>query len=213
MKVKEVTKNVYCVICKNKKDLGTTFLRFQEHYESPKFKGKIFTHEEFRKWYIKNSPKGKKTGKFTYFQDWAGFNIPSYVLKPFYNGMFNPLSIEEKKLLKFFKQKKNTFYIIGVFHNVHKDIIKHEICHGLFYTNPPYRKEVMKIINSMNTKQWNEITSYFKKHQGYHKDVWKDEAHAYIMNDLDFMKRRGVNVRLFKNLTQPLNHIFSKYSK
>jgi len=56
-------------------------LRFEEYYESPRFKGRIFTFDEYRKWYVKNSPKGKKTGRFTYYSDWSGFNIPSYALK------------------------------------------------------------------------------------------------------------------------------------
>jgi hypothetical protein len=81
----------------NQIDLTSTFLRFQEHYESPFFKGKYFTLDEFKEWYIKTSPNGKKSGKFTYYTDWGGFNIPSYILKPFYNGAFNPLSENEKQ--------------------------------------------------------------------------------------------------------------------
>ena len=104
MKVKEIIKNIFHISFSTQHELASTFLRFQEYYESPKFRGKIFSFYEYKKWYTANSPKGKKTGKFTYYKDWGGFNIPSYVLKPFYQGKFNPLSNKEKKFLRAFKK-------------------------------------------------------------------------------------------------------------
>jgi len=111
---KSVTQKIFLLIFKKQEMLASTFLRFQEYYESPKFKGRIFRLEEYKKWYIKNSPQGQQTGKFTYYSDWNGFNIPSVVLKPFYEGKFNPLSQSEKELLKMFQNKKEKFYIIGI---------------------------------------------------------------------------------------------------
>src|SRR3990167_8171616 len=112
IKLEEIIKNIFHLNVDTQEELTTTFLRFQEHYESPEFKGKIFTLEEFKKWYILNSPNGKKTGRFTYYEDWAGFNIPSEVLEPFYEGKFNPLADYEQKFLDLFKEKRDgKFYV------------------------------------------------------------------------------------------------------
>jgi len=106
---KALAKNIHLLTFENQFDITSTLLRFQEHYESPKFKGQFFTLEEFKEWYIKNSPKGIETGEFTYYSDWNGFNIPSYVLRPFYENKFKNLSEAEKNILNIFKNKKNLF--------------------------------------------------------------------------------------------------------
>ena len=97
MKLEELIENIYHVSFPTRKEAASTFLRFQEHYESPQFRGKIFSLDEFKEWYTANSEKGKAKGKFTYYDDWGGFNIPSYILEPFYKGLFNPLSEKESK--------------------------------------------------------------------------------------------------------------------
>lgn len=81
---KKITDKINLLVFENQKELASTFVRFQEHYESPEFAGKTFSLEEFKEWYIKNSEKGRETGEFTYYEDWSGFNIPSYVMRPFY---------------------------------------------------------------------------------------------------------------------------------
>jgi hypothetical protein len=84
--------NIHLLVFDNQYDLASTFLRFQEHYESPEFAGKVFTLDEYKNWYINHSPRASKDGVFTYYEDWNGFNIPSKILKPFYGGKFSPLS-------------------------------------------------------------------------------------------------------------------------
>jgi len=79
---KKISEDIYLLVFKNQIDLTSTLLRFQEHFESPKFKDKIFSHKEFVNWYS----KGKEG--FTYFKDWSGFNFPSTNLKNFKNGQF-----------------------------------------------------------------------------------------------------------------------------
>ena len=106
LKCKEIVKDIYQISFSSRKELTRTFLRFEEYFESPKFRGKIFSLNEFKKWYTANSPEGKKTKRFTYYEDWHGFNIPSEILGPFYGGRFNPLSNEEKAVLRLFKNKR-----------------------------------------------------------------------------------------------------------
>lgn len=67
---------------KDKYDLAMTFLRAQEWYESPKFHHKLFTLEEYMRWYSKAYGKGA----FTYPKDWSGFNVPSAAVTAIMNG-------------------------------------------------------------------------------------------------------------------------------
>lgn len=133
----------------SQQNIASTFCRFQEHYESPNFREKIFSLEEFQKWYIQNSPNGRKTGDFTYYSDWNGFNIPSSTLQPFYDGRFNPLSDAEKRILDMFENETGVFYIIGIHKGTEKidQLLRHETAHGLFYTNDDYRTQVLSLLS------------------------------------------------------------------
>ena len=171
----KINSKIILLIFKNQFEITSTFLRFQEHYESPKFRGKIFTLAEFKKWYT------DVKGRFSYYTDWNGFNIPSQILQPFYSGKFNPLSVKEEKLLQKLQSEKGKFYVIGI----HKDInnlsalLKHEIAHGLFYTDKIYKKKVLAILQKFNLE---EIKRELKSSEGYHDDVLDDEVHAYSLD-------------------------------
>jgi len=173
MKKKRLTKYIYLVHFRKQNDMARTFLRFQEHYESPKFMDKVFTHKEFKQWYT------KLKGKFTYYQEWDGFNIPSRVLKRFYQGHFDPLSKNEKMILKLFRNEKHDFYIIAVHGKAHVEILKHELAHGLFYTHPAYKKEA---INIMKKYSLNHIRKELLSLGGYNKKVLNDEMQAYAIS-------------------------------
>ncbi len=64
-------------------EIGSLFIRMQEFYECPdeRFRGKYFTLDEYMDWYAGRHPQGK----FSYFEDWAGFNIPGSSLIKFWN--------------------------------------------------------------------------------------------------------------------------------
>jgi len=221
MKLEKITKKIFNIKYPTQKELSSAFLRFQGHYESPKFRGKFFTLYEFKKWYICNSIGGEKTGKFTYYQDWGGFNIPSHILSPFYSGKFDPLSKKEKRILDLFESKKNeNFYIIGTFQQFfnicRKDYffnLQHEIAHGLFYTNSDYKKEILNILDKINPEIKQELKNNLKK-IGYHSDVLIDEMQAYLMNEpesFDDIIQNDIQKRTKKY--KKLNEIFDKYFK
>src|SRR5262245_51147422 len=88
--------------------LASTFLRFQEHYESSRFRDRVFSLEEYMDWYA------GRFGAFTYFEDWSGFNVPSSALEPFYQGRFDPLLRKERRLLALFARARRPFYVIGI---------------------------------------------------------------------------------------------------
>lgn len=200
-----LTPHIYLLSFDTQHDLTSTFLRFQEHYESPRFKGEVFTLDEFQDWYIKNSPNGIKTGEFTYHSDWNGFNIPSHILKPFYEGKFDPLSSDEQAILELFKDHSHVFYVIGV----HKEsnnpdaLLEHEIAHGLFTTNEEYRKEVLEALSQFDIEP---IKEELRNKGGYHEDVLVDEVHAYSLGT-------KLKTPIPLELSQSIRSIFDRYFK
>jgi len=185
MKFEETIRDIFSLKFETQHQTAYTLLRFQEHYESPKFRGKTFTLDEFKRWYTKTSPDGKKTGKFTYCTDWEGFNLPSHVFTTFFEGRFNPLSREEKTILSLIRDKMDRkFYVIASFKKNKDGTLKHEIAHGLYYLDKEYRKQARKIINQIGKKQRNRISKYLLR-KGYAQEVLEDETHAYILTDLE----------------------------
>ena len=184
MKVTAIKDKVVLVEIDDPVKLAMTFLRFQEFYENPKFKGKIFTLGQFRDWY------SRKHGGFTYAQDWAGFNMPSSALIPFIRGQFDPLTPDETTLLDLFKHRSDQFYIIGVSSGEAKeDALEHELTHAQFYLNEPYRQEVTEYITQHRAK-FGKIFEYVAKH--YHPDVHLDEVNAYVACNYDWLVEKGI---------------------
>lgn len=201
----ELAPRIYLLKFENQEELASSFLRFQEHYESPYFKGKFFHLSEFKDWYIKNSPEGVKTGVFTYYSDWSGFNIPSKILKPFYEGEFDPLSEAEKSILSFFQDKDEEFYIIGA-DKTNKNLertLTHEIAHGLFSINSSYRNEVIAVLSKYDTEP---IKKVLRSTGGYNEDVLDDEVHAYGISG-----SRSLNLDIPHDMSQELIKIYQKY--
>lgn len=172
----------------NQRDLTETFLRFQEHYESPEFRNKIFTLGQFREWY------SKKYGGFTYYTDWNGFNIPNYVLKSFYNGLFDPLTEKEQKLLDLFKSRSDKFYIIGT-HSGEEDAIDHEMRHAIYYLDDWYAEKCREIIVEHSGSETISGLISWLHDQGYCEDVIDDEIQAYLGADSEWLRdEKGLTV-------------------
>lgn len=193
---------IYLIESNSRQDLAETFMRFQEHYESPEFKGKTFSIDEFAHWYA------KKYGAFTYTRDWYGFNIPASVLEPFRQGKFDPLTSKEHNLLKLCEKADTNSYIIGVTPNAEyfKETVKHEFVHGAFYTNSEYRKDVIGCVRNFSIKPINK--GLIK--MGYCDDVVVDETNAYVLVEPDTIQEYA-SVHNTKNLREDLDKIFEKY--
>jgi len=201
----KITDKIHLLTFRNQSDITSTFLRFQEHYESPNFRGKFFSLDEFKQWYIKTSPKGIESGEFTYYSDWNGFNIPSYILKPFYDGKFNPLSEAEEKLLEIFKKEVGIFYIIGIYQGTKKanQLLNHEIAHGLFYTDDNYRADVLQLLSQFDI---DTIKEELRSKAGYHEEVLDDEVQAYSIDSVSNLK-----TPIPEKLSMELKKVYEKY--
>jgi len=194
MKKTQILKNVWLVSFDTQEDLALSFLRFQEHYESPKFRGQIFSLDEFKAWYA------AENGSFSYVNDWSGFNIPSSVFDSFKRGDFDPLSERERALMSAFDGDSQPFYVIGT--NEGSDALEHEICHALFYVDPAYRAATEKIVSD----NLDHLARVFLKvaDTGYHESVHVDEVHAYVSANSDWLADSDLkcDTKIVKQLQQ-----------
>lgn len=154
-------------------------LRMQEHHESPKFRGKVFSVSQYRDW----CKSTEKDGNFDYFTRVQGFNLPSSALRAFILGEFNPLGVEEKAILDALRQEPGRFYVIATYRSA--DIV-HEMAHARWYLDRAYQKAAKDILKG------SEVNLLCRKlaEDGYHRAVVLDEAHAYLLETPQYFEER-----------------------
>jgi len=187
---------IFLVQFKTQYELASTFVRFQEYFESSRFGGRTFSLEEFMDWYA------SKFGAFTYFEDWSGFNVPSTVFAPFLAGRFDPLLEKEKQFLRLFARERSPFYVIGLPESSPHQDLTHELAHAMFFTRPAYKTAVLKAMRGWNTQPIEREL----REMGYHRKVLKDEVHAYLVSG-DASLRSPTN-RRFQPLRKTLRALF-----
>lgn len=154
--------------------MTSTFLRFQEFYESPKFRGLGFSLEEFQDWYSSQMPKGQ----FSYYNDWVGFNFPSYVVDGFTPNKFGAFTRKENWVLDQLRDAPEKYYCIATAQDGFA--IEHELVHALYYLNADYSKQVDATINDYKFRAFK--SALVKR--GYHEEVLVDEINAYLTTGL-----------------------------
>ena len=200
IKVIKPTPKIIHLKFKRKRDLTKTMLRFQEHFESPKFRNKFFSLEEFKNWYITTT----EDHKFSYYSDWSGFNFPSKTLKAFYAGKFDPLTPEEKHILDLLRNEHGRFYVIATFK---AEDVRHEMAHAKFYVDSAYRNDVKRVISGINIKPICKVL----KEMGYNKSVFIDEAHAYLLETEEyFNKEFKLDANDYKEARRELADIYKR---
>jgi hypothetical protein len=189
----KLNKNIFWLKFPTKYLLTSTMLRFEEYYESPEFHDKIFDIEEYTDWYV------SKKGKFSYYEDWSGFNIPGDTLRPFINNAFNPLSRKEQSIVYYFEDiEVEKIYIIATLKSEKIGVIKHEIAHAFYYTNDDYKYKIDSLLIS---EDLSKMYVYLEK-LGYSDKVFIDETQAYLISD---------PTKDFKKLQKELRIVFNKY--
>lgn len=178
-------KEIYLAIFNNQYDITSTMIRMQEFYESdsPKFRGKLFNLDDYMDFYAKTHDD-----KFSYFEDWNGFNLPSNVITEWVSGIDKSDEHEfrdkESKFLDTLfgtleTHIDNKWYLIAVSTQCRWDTLKHEIAHALWYLDPSYRKDATELINALPAYHRNIMIEYLTN-LGYGKNVLFDELNAYM---------------------------------
>ena len=177
--------------------LASSFLRIQEHYESSRFRGRVFSLEKYMDWYA------ERFGAFTYYEDWTGFNVPSTALDMFYSGRFDPLLQKEQRLLRRLAHVRKPFYVIGLF--AERDL-RHELAHALFFLQRDYRRDVRAALREHNTVRIRRRLASL----GYHHSVLEDEVHAYVLTGSDVV---GESANALLPLRRTLRSIYAVHAK
>jgi hypothetical protein len=207
LKLQKLAPKIYALEFDSSENAARTFVRLQENYESPKFRNKIFTLAEFETWYKKFT----NNETFTYYKDWSGFNVPGHIVKRFYSGKFYPLSFEEQSIL--FKldrhQVTGRFYLLGYAYGDAR-VKKHEIAHGLYYTNRRYRREVDIQLSRFDMKA-HPVANYLRSF-GYHNAVVADEFHAWTLTEKEHVRIKDLWDGELEKLRIAIESIYERYA-
>lgn len=179
-KIVQVSESILFLQYDTQENLCKAFCRFEEFYESPEWKDKVFTLGQYREWYC------KRYGAWTYYQDWSGFNVPGHSFQPFIQGLFDPLTPEESEMVNLVRNKKGPYAVIGAYLGADEEVYEHEICHALFATNPKYKDEVTKALKPFD-KALAPLKKALRDELGYNDAVILDECHAYICESSSWM--------------------------
>jgi len=206
-KLTEVKPKVFLLDFKNNYDMAMYFLRYQEFYESasPNFRGKQFILINFMEWYSKKYGKGV----FTYPSDWAGFNIPGNIIKQIWDlGIMDRTKYDYvmKDVHDQCAKKYDNFYLIGAVGKSHA--LKHEIAHGFFYTIPEYKKEMTRLVKTLDENTYKSMCKSLKT-MGYTPKVYIDECQAYLSTGLT----EAFAVYLNKGKQKQFTSLYNKYYK
>jgi len=208
MKVTDFKNGILLFEYPDAKSLGTAFVRVQEFYENPnpKFRGQYFKFIDFKKWYSKHFGKGK----FTYFTDYEGYNIPGEVVDKFVDLYFwEALHPTELKLLdKTVKSSRHEgkYYVIGAIKG-HSGTINHELSHAFFHLYPGYRKAVKTLLKR---HKFTDIKRYLTAKM-YSKEVFEDEIAAYLMFDAALLESEEIDTEKYNQTAMDLHKLFKKY--
>lgn len=164
---------IYHVIIPNLSRLGLTFLRMQEFYESPKYKGRVFTVSEFARWYK------RRHGSFTYARDYRAFNVPGDVVHTL-RTRFMPHTCDESLFLEKLSEVETPgrFYIVGTTGS-NVQCLRHELAHALYFLVPEYRENADEVLRRYALDPMIDFLA--QKH--YHHSVFRDELQAYGMSE------------------------------
>lgn len=197
----------------NSYDMCMHFLRYQETYESPKFRNKRFTILEFMEWYSKSFGNGV----FTYTGDWGGFNIPSGVIWRVHASHIEDYNHYDAAMIAAYNKissithldgdstAHDDFYVLGV---TKKDTqsLEHELAHGLYCTSKKYYEEMTECQEQLSKSVQGKVFDYLES-VGYCEEVFNDELQAYFATGLT------PPIKEFKKHTAPFKKVFAKHTK
>ena len=207
--IKQLYPSVFLLEFENGYDLGMTFCRYQEYYESPnpRFRKNSFTLIDFMEWYA------KENGSWSYPEDWAGFNLPSYVINHMVLGHkiadWNKYDAEMWGAYMKMKNMANSaeFYIIGAMAG-EEETVNHELAHSFYAQYPGYKWDMDLALDFLSTEEGEWIDKQLAN-DGYHPEVFYDETQAYLATDPTTVFIHDMKARFGK---RRVNKIIKKFS-
>lgn len=214
VKLREINEGIFVLDFKRHYDLAMHFLRVQETYESanPLFRNRSFTLVDFMDWYIHKY----KRGGFSYPFDWGGFNVPSTIMDMVYGKEslssarvrdWNKYDDYMSKLHLKLSSEASRYYLVGISEG-NEETLSHELAHGLYFTNPQYRREANGLVSNLPKSVRKRMNAYLTG-LGYARNVLVDETQAYLATGLTQSLREYVSVRREQ---PPFRALYKKYS-
>lgn len=200
--VKKINENIILVTFDDRMTMCETLLRIQEAYESPEFKDTVFTIGQYREYAI------EKKGVFDYHYWVDGCNFPSYVLKPFIYGSFDPLTKKEQTFIDLVGRRRGEFYVIAVYKDADPATVEHELCHALWGTDENYRDEMKNLVVQYRS-ELEAVERYLYKEE-YDDSVMLDEIHAYVTADYNWLKHEQ-GIEVIPDIVEKFKEVRRKY--
>lgn len=193
-----VKDKIWLLVIPDQYHRSMTFLRAQEHYESPceKFRGQFFHLWEYIDWYSK-----PRNGIFSYPMDWLGFNVPLPVVDTWFSMMRSAFPQDKHFMRKHFlsQQERALYdaylhinlgfpddirngYLIGT-SDLEDEILPHELLHACFATIPEYKQTVLEFMTREESQPLREMMKHWLAHKGYTTEdpILSDESQAYLL--------------------------------
>lgn len=208
LKLKNIGPNIYCIVASNHRLLAQTFVRIQEFYESPlkQIRRQHFTLTRFKKLYT------NQKGSFSYYEDWAGFNVPGHVVIEFFNK-FKDLSPKERKLKSLLIKAlalSEKFYLIGIPARSKQDVFSHELAHAFYYTSEKFKRMMLHVIKTLTPMVKHQIFIRLKE-MGYSGNVRLDELQAYMATTKVKHLQDYFGSGIRKHHVEPFRKVFSNF--
>ena len=208
IKLSQIHPHIFVVEVDNKYDLGMTFLRAQEFYESVNdaFRGKVFSIFSYMDWYAKGYSEEKG---FTYTIDYRGYNVPSTALNDCYRT-YKGHTPHDDMMLNIMKTISDLgtsrYYLLGTSMG-DAATLEHEMAHGLFFVNEQYRKTMEHHVSLLPIRT--ELFAFLKEEMGYADAVHVDETQAFMSTGLSDAFEEKMDE--YKKFVGPFEETFKQY--
>lgn len=214
--LEQIYPRVFHLSCKDSWKLAMTFLRVQEFYESPKFKGQHFTIVDFMDWYVTESAYKHKSN-FTYAENWSGFNVPSTAIRECHFSIPDPNKFDDRMRMvvehieDMLDSATASFYLIG---SDGGPVISHELAHALWFIEPEYQNRMRLELGQIPD---NILQTFYDALIGmnYHPDVLEDEAQAYLATGISGIEdlKSALPPGQRSEIRKPFKKIFKGYQE
>lgn len=157
--------------------IGMTMFRLQEYYEGrDELRGKVFSFETAM------DLLAEPGGRFTYADDWQGFNVPGHIVDEFFARFYGTLSAKEARLHQLIQTNRcaDRFYVIGVSAQTpYSGYVDHELAHAAYYLDDAYREKMDAFTRALPSETFHRACGVLRK-DGYADVVHWDEIQAYF---------------------------------
>lgn len=196
---------IYLLLGDSLADLGRAFVRVQEFYESPSklFRGKFFPLAKFKAWYCRTQ---SETGKFSYYRDFGGYNVPGDVFLDWATTYAGNENEDEQGLLGLIGALPKDFYVIGAPADS-ATTIDHELSHAFFHLFPEYRKLMVSMFDDFDLRG---VRRYLNGNM-YAEPQFADEIVSYVMFEDGLLHAAGVPTKHLRSLRGGMLGVYQTY--